>query len=338
VSTPTVQQPVPPDEALAWEAAERKRSGSSGLIAAVLTLIGSIGLVLVFTDSPHVVVTDALRDAVGASPPGSTGLKTDQILYYNDHAPALIAVAVALALGSAAMSPILGYLYRAAAARTPKLPRLALYAALIGPLVVAVATLGLQIVSSVQASDFAGSADHSTKAAHDALTGSTLLAFTLMRQLGVLVVGLAFVLISLHGMRVGLFTRFIGILGMLAGVLFVIPLVSLPVVQCFWLGVVSLLVLQRWPGPVPPSWKTGEPEPWPTQQQVREQRARDKEALESGVDEQELRSDPRAAAPSTPAPLPRPGGGAGSTASDGESDKPVGKPHSSSKKKKRKRR
>ena len=49
-------------------------------------------------------------------------------------------------------------------------------------------------------------------------------------------------------MRVGLLTRFMGILGVIVGVLFVIPLGSqLPIVQCFWLIAVGLLILGRWP-------------------------------------------------------------------------------------------
>ena len=49
-------------------------------------------------------------------------------------------------------------------------------------------------------------------------------------------------------MRVGLLTRFMGVLGIIVGVLFIIPLgSSLPIVQAFWLCALGALFLGRWP-------------------------------------------------------------------------------------------
>jgi hypothetical protein len=116
------------------------------------------------------------------------------------------------------------------------------------------------------------------------------------------------VLISINAMRVGLLTRFMGILGVIVGVLFVIPIGSqLPIVQCFWLISVGLLFLARWPGGVPPAWDTGRAEPWPSQQELREAR--------QGA-----------------GPAPAPG------TDDDAPEAPAGVPHPSSKKRKRKRR
>ena len=74
-------------------------------------------------------------------------------------------------------------------------------------------------------------------------------------------------------MRVGLLTRFMGVLGMIVGALFIIPLgSSLPIVQAFWLVALGVLFLGRWPAGMPPAWVTGEAQPWPTQQELREAR------------------------------------------------------------------
>ena len=60
-------------------------------------------------------------------------------------------------------------------------------------------------------------------------------------------------------MRVGLLTRFMGVLGIICGALIVLPILSpLPIVQTFWLGAMALLLLGRWPNGVPPAWSTGE--------------------------------------------------------------------------------
>jgi hypothetical protein len=55
----------------------------------------------------------------------------------------------------------------------------------------------------------------------------------------------------------------------------VLPILSpLPIVQTFWLGAMALLLLGRWPNGLPPAWSTGEAQPWPSQQAVREARRR----------------------------------------------------------------
>ena len=303
--------------------------------------LGGIASGLVFADFPHVVAIDALKESVGDGVAGAPGLKASQIIFYNDHAVELILVSLALAIGSAAMAPILGFMYRATAARTPKLPRMALYSAMIGPILVAVGTIALQVATSVKASDFAGAADQSTAAAHDALTGGVLLGATLLRQLGVLVVGLAFVLISLHAMRVGLLTKFLGsrhhrrrpLRGAarraVAGRAVLLPLT---------LGFRSYAAGRRDPA----AWdRRGRAVA--TQQEVREQRARDAaesrgEDPDAAVAAMPVRRG-RRGAPAPPAPLPRPGASAAATeAVADEATEPSGTPHSSSKKKKRKRR
>ena len=88
-----------------------------------------------------------------------------------------------------------------------------------------------------------------------------------------LALGFAFVMICLNAMRVGLLTRFMGVLGIIVGVLFVVPLApGPPVVQSFWLAALAALFAGRWPSGVPPAWTTGHAVPWPSQQALREQR------------------------------------------------------------------
>jgi MFS family permease len=336
MSTPAVEQPVPPQQALAWEASQRTRSGIAGVLAAILTLAASVSSGLITADLPHILAVNALKDGVGESASGAPGLKTAQLIYIDDHSIQLILVAILLSLGSLLMIPILGYLHRASAARSTRATKLALIAALVGPVCVAVGGLILQIFICIKASDFASSPDHSTQAAHDALTGPIFVSMTLLRSVpGVLVVALAFILISLNAMRVGLLTRFMGMLGIIAGGLVLVgpiiapQLAALPVIEVFWLFAVGLLVLGRWPGgKIPPAWVTGTAVPWPSQQELREERERE---LKRRKSEKSAKDDDDGtvidAAP-TPMPVPR----------DEDDDVRAGTPHSSSKKRKRKRR
>ena len=76
-------------------------------------------------------------------------------------------------------------------------------------------------------------------------------------------------MVSLNAMRVGLLTRFMGVLGIMAGVFLAFPFFSIPIVQAFWLVAAGILFLGKLPN-MPPAWETGRAEPWPTRQQMLE--------------------------------------------------------------------
>ena len=87
-------------------------------------------------------------------------------------------------------------------------------------------------------------------------------------------------------MRVGLLTRFMGVLGIIVGVLFIVPIGSpLPIVQAFWLVALGALFLGRWPSGMPPAWVTGEAQPWPSQQELREARMEAQAERKEGKEE-----------------------------------------------------
>ncbi len=83
-------------------------------------------------------------------------------------------------------------------------------------------------------------------------------ALALIYTVGELAVAATFVLVSLRAMRVGLLTRMMGTVGIIGGVLFLIPLTPLPVVQALWLIFFGAMLLSasagvrcRRPGPSP---------------------------------------------------------------------------------------
>jgi hypothetical protein len=237
---------------------------------------------------------------------------TSQLLYVHDNAGALIASAALLGLGALAMVLPLRYLYQATKHRRPELPRVALFCAVFGPLALAVGQVALQVVLASKAAVFADPArgDQTYEEAKDVLESGAVQTVRTLGFAAALALGFGFVLISLNAMRVGLLTRFMGILGMIVGALFVLPLApGPPVVQSFWLGALAFLIAGRWPSGVPPAWTSGKAEPWPSQQELREQREREREG-----------------APPTPQPEPVPAAAA------------EGKSHPASRKRKRKKR
>ena len=309
--------PATADETLADEARRRTQAGAVAIAAGGLTIGSGAFAAVTYSDKPNVPVLDALRERLSSDPP-VLGLKVRQALFYDEHATAIIAVSFLLALAALAMGITLSHLYRSTKARRPELPTAAVALAIAGSITVAVAELALAISVVIEAHKLAGAAHPTAEAARDALLPPTALAAGILRQLGVFMLGGGFILIALNAMRVGLLTRFMGVLGIIVGGLFIIPLgASLPIVQAFWLAALGALFLGYWPPGLPPAWVTGAPQPWPTQQEVREQRMARKEQRSGEPRARRRRPEP----PETPAP-----------------EAPARPAHSSSKKRKRKRR
>lgn len=321
---PAEPTPAPVEETLAYERSRGRIAGIAAILAGLLTLAGGILAGVLYQDFPRVMLVDALREAAGEDI-GRPGLRTEQILFYDDKALELLGLSIALAIGGFLILLPLGYLARATRARRPEFPRAAFIALVAGPVLIAIAEILLQVVVTIRASDFADGSDLGTAAAHDALRSDFIVIAQIMRQAALLALGFAFVLVALNAMRAGLLTRFMGILGIIVGILFVIPLSGqLPVVQAFWLIACGVLLLGVWPGAgVPPAWKTGEAQPWPSQQELREARERERARSTGGGAAKDAPADLDGASGSPQGPTPGP-----ATAT----------PHATSKKKKRKKR
>ena len=114
---------------------------------------------------------------------------------------------------------------------------------------------------------FQGSNEQLHAGEANALLGRpSLLIPQIANYLGLFLLAMALVLVSLNAMRVGLLTRFLGYLGIIGGVLTIIPLVPIPIVEAYWLLALAYLLSGRWPSGVPPAWSSGRAEPWPPRQ------------------------------------------------------------------------
>ncbi|MGZ6708154.1 MAG: hypothetical protein ACXVFN_14585 [Solirubrobacteraceae bacterium] len=283
-------------DALAWEEQNRTRAAISAFVAAGLTIIGGIisGLALrgvpKAEDRAQTIIDTLGRAATGTeNPPGRLSAQT---LYLGSHAALPILGSVLFAIGSLALFGALAFLFRATRARRPATSQAILIVLAAGTVAFAVGRAVFDIARYVGASGFHNSVDQSNSAAADALGGSTSLAGQLIWQLGALALAVAFLIIALNAMRVGLLTRFMGVLGMIVGATFVLPLDQQGIIRVFWLAALGVLLLGRWPRGMPPAWSTGEAMPWPSQQQIREQR-------------EAQRAEGQRAEPVAPAPVPR---------------------------------
>jgi hypothetical protein len=310
--------PATADETLAEEARRRTQAGAAAIAAGILTIASGALAVIVYSDKPTVPVLDALREHLSPNPPVQ-GLKVREALFYDDNAVQIVLVSLLLALATAGIGLALSHLYRSTKARRPELPRAAIVTVIAGAVLVAVGGLAVPISIIVQAHALASGAQPTAAEARDALMPPAAGAGLILHQLGNFALGFAFIIIALNAMRVGLLTRFMGVLGIIVGGLFIIPLgASLPIVQAFWLIALGALFLGYWPAGRPPAWVTGEAQPWPTQQELREQRL-ERQAQSAAPAPRSRRQRPEP--PETPAP-----------------EVPVRPAHPSSRKRRRKRR
>ena len=89
--------------------------------------------------------------------------------------------------------------------------------------------------------------------------------------LGGLALAAGMIAMMINALRVGLLPRWMGILGMFTGLLIFLPIggAELQVVPAFWLVMMGVLYMGRWPKGEPPAWAAGEARPWPSQAQMR---------------------------------------------------------------------
>ena len=220
----------------------------------------------------------------------------------DQHGSCYILAGIVTGIGTIALAPVLVYLYRAIVARGGLIPRLALILAIAAPLAAGGVGVARQVVLVNVAGDFVKQQKVAPTAAQKAQQDEKLGSITdpkaykdavdklgptgiakeklksgsvaTVAYIGLVVnmlLGIALVLVSLHAMRVGLMSRFMGVLGIIVGVLTVIPILGgAPVVQLFWLIALGLLFLNRWPQGRGPAWESGEAIPWPTAQARRD--------------------------------------------------------------------
>ncbi|MEA2289643.1 MAG: hypothetical protein QOD55_1640 [Solirubrobacteraceae bacterium] len=303
-----------PEDTVRWESRNAQRAGMLAIAAGALTLLGSAVSGLANSGRPRaedrvLTVIDTLERAASGQPipPGSLAAITE---YVGTHTLPFIIGAILMGLGTLLAFVPLGFLYRAARART-RLPRIAIITAAVGSAAFGIGQAVTFTAYYLGARDFAQGSDHTNSAAAEALSNSGVTAGQPIAQVGQLALALGFALVSLHAMRAGLLTRFMGFLGMIVGGTLILPLDQFGIIRSFWLVAVGLLILGRLRGGRPPAWEKGEAVPWPTQQEVREQREaarreRDGEAPPRGRDGDQADSGPRGPrVPRARAPQPR---------------------------------
>lgn len=284
MATATTKAVAPdPEEVVADESSRRTPAGVAAILAGLLTIGVSIYAGILAADRPVVSVVETLAPLVNTGEPPAVTPRVVGLQFQVDTAFDQVLSSVLGAVGLFAGGFALRFLIRAARHRKPEIPAFLPTAVLIGALVLGIVTVVVTVIRLENASDFLAAQDRSP-AAFEELGSGLPGPVSSVLLVGLFVLAFGYVYGALNAMRVGLLTRFMGVLGIIVGAALILGSVlpfagsGFPLVQAFWLIGLGLIYLDRWPGGVPPAWSAGEARPWPTQLQLRE--ARDRERLE----------------------------------------------------------
>ncbi len=240
---------------LTYESRVRPRQGAAAIAAGVL-LVASAVMQL---SGPHTNVAEL-----------TLGLILEHKRFALD-----LAGSVVQAIGWLAVASALWFLIGSVRARDPNTQKFIGYLALVGAPLTAIGIVGYIATYGIKAHEFTTHGAQTYPEANHLMGAASLAVFQVMDYAGELLLAVAFVLTAMQGMRVGLLSRFMGYLGVIAGILVLFVITPVPVVQSYWLVALGVLFLGRWPTGTPPAWASGRAEKWPTSQEMREQRTRD---------------------------------------------------------------
>ncbi len=240
---------------LSYEARVRPRQAIVAVAAGVLLVLAAV----LQLSGPHANVSEL-----------TLGLITEHKRFGLDLIGAVIE-----GLGWLAVGWTLTFLFDAIRARDSQVHSFIRYVGLAGAPLAAAGIVGYIAVYGTKANQFFTQGSETYPQANHLVGGSALAAFQILDYAGELLLAVAFVLVSMQAMRVGLLTRFMGYLGIIGGILVLFVITPVPIVQAYWLGGLGVLFAGRWPTGTPPSWQSGRVERWPSSQQLREQRTRD---------------------------------------------------------------
>jgi hypothetical protein len=265
-----------PERQLELEKERRSKVAIYAIAAGLLIFAGSAyGDYVVFAHYPTIGLLQALTPALQGVANGVPDPRSAHVIFTAHHTAGLIFASAIVGIGTLLMIPPLRYLADAIRLRGRSQTTWKLFATW-GGIATAIFAVIVQVVAATRARDFMHHGDFSKHAVDQALSASGGITLALPATLGQIAFAVGFGMISYLAMGVGLLKRLLGVLGAIAAVLFVIPVLQtfepLPVLQVVWLISFGAMISGRTASVLPPAWDSGEAQPWPSQQQIREQR------------------------------------------------------------------
>jgi hypothetical protein len=273
-------------EYVAIESKRRERLAVPAFAGGFLYLLSAIIISSTLNGAPTVGLLEGLGPALHGNPSPTVSPRTAEVKFVSHHALALIAGGVLAAIAIAAITLILLLLLDATRFRRPNSWSAGRPLVIFGGVSLVLLSIGHQVISAIETHSFAVGHDFSAHGVDQALTTS---APDMIVQYLDLLAGLSLAAgmigVMLNALRVGLIPRWMSFLGMFTAVLIFAPIggATLEVVPAFWMVMMGILFVGKWPNGEPPAWAAGKAVPWPSQAELRAARRGDgKVALAAG--------------------------------------------------------
>jgi hypothetical protein len=260
---------------LAHESQRRARLAVPAFAGGFLYFLSAIVVSSTLSSAPTVGLVQGLTPALRGIASPAVSPRAVEVKYISHHALALIAGSVVKSLSLLALTLVLLLLLDAARFRRPETWSAARPLVLAGGVGLALVNVIHQVVGSIQAHSFAVGHDLSSHAVEQALTkGVVNVGSQYIDLLAALALTVGMIAVSVNVIRVGLLTRWMGVIGIFSGILIFLPIggETLEIVPAFWMIGMGILFMGRWPNGDPPAWAAGEARPWPTQADRRAER------------------------------------------------------------------
>src|SRR5271166_2923028 len=257
---------------VARESNFRSRLAVPAFAGGFLYLLSAIIISGTLAGAPAVGLLQGLGPALSGVANPAVSPRTPEVKYISHHAFALIAGSALAAIAIIILTLVLLSLLDATRFRRPQTWPAARPLVLFGGIAVALVSVGHQIASAIETHNFVVGHNHSNQQVEHALTTGT--ANTIADYVDLLA-GLALaagmIATMINALRVGLLPRWMAFLGMFTALLIFLPIggAELQLVPAFWLVMMGILYMGRWPKGEPPAWAAGEARPWPSQAQLR---------------------------------------------------------------------
>jgi hypothetical protein len=264
----------------AFESARRARLAVPAVAGGVLYLLSGIILNATLKELPTVGIVQGLESALHGEANQLVSPRAAEVKFIDHHAFGLIAGSALTVIAVLALTMVLVFLADCTRYRRPMAWPAARPLVLAGGIGYAVLNLVHEVALAVSTHNFAHGRDFGEEAVEKALlsSGSTGIALGLLGLIAALALAVGMIAVSVGAMRAGLLPRWLSVLGILSGLLFLpfFATATLQLIPTFWMVATGILLMERWPNGDPPAWAAGEARPWPTQAELRAQREQEK--------------------------------------------------------------
>jgi hypothetical protein len=248
------------------ETERRARLSVPAFAGGVLYLLSAIIIAGTLKGAPTVGLLEGLAPALKGEAEPAVSPRATEVKFISHHALSLITGSFMAAIAVGALTLILLLLLQATRFRRPETWSAAYPLVLYGGIAVAVVSLAHQVVSAIETHSFAVGHDFTSHAVDKALTtgaGNQIAAY--LGLISGLALAAGMIGTMINALRVGLIPRWMSILGMFTALLIVLPIggAELQVVPAFWMVMMGILYIGKWPNAEPPAWLAGEARPWP---------------------------------------------------------------------------